>query len=79
MEPSGLRKGSMANVKWSRSIFPASIIEIGSKKGLKKREKEFHIEKVNEGLNDSTPVKKRKSTEDKKEKKGKRKWQSFVS
>ena len=57
----------------SRSIFPASIIEIGSKKGLKKREKEFHIEKVNEGLNDSTPAKKRKSTEDKKMKKGKRK------
>ena len=73
MEPSSPRKGSKAKVKWGRSIFPASIIEIGSKNGLKKKEKEFHIEKVDEGLNDSAPAKKRKTTENRKEKKGKKK------
>ena len=55
------QKGSKAKVKWGRSIFPASILEIGSKKDVKKKEKAFHSEKANESMKDldeGTPAKK---------------------
>ena len=75
VEPTSPRKGSKAKVKWGRSIFPASIIEIGSQKDVKKKEKDFHSEKANVGekdVNEGTSAKKRKTTEGKKEK-GKKK------
>ena len=61
---------SKAKVKWIRSISPASILEIGSKKDVKK-EKDFHLEKANESAKDvdkGKPAKRRKTSEDKKAK-----------
>ena len=54
-------------MKWARSIFPASILEITSKKDVKKKEKDFHLEKANENTRDvdkGKPAKRRKSSED---------------
>ncbi len=70
MEPAWPQKGSKAKVKWIRSISPASILEIGSKKDVKK-EKDFHLEKANESAKDvdkGKPAKRRKTSEDKKAK-----------
>ena len=69
VEPACPQKGSKAKVKWARSIFPASILEIGSKKDVKKKEKDFHLEKANESTKDvdkGKSVKRRKTSEDKK-------------
>ena len=41
VEPAYPQKGSKAKVKWGRSIFPASILEIGSRKDVKKKVKDF--------------------------------------
>ena len=41
-------KGSKAKVKWGRNIFPATILEISSEKDVKKKEKDFHLQKANE-------------------------------
>ena len=67
-------------MKWGRSIFPTSILEIGSKKDVKKKEKDFHLEKTDESTQDmdeGKPAKRRKTSEGKKAK-GKR-CHSFVS
>ena len=68
VEPPCPQKGSKAKVKWGRSIFPATILEIGSKKDVKK-EKDFHLEKVTESTQDvdqGIPAKRRKTNEGKK-------------
>ena len=81
VEPACPQKGSKAKVKWEQSIFPASILEIDSKKDVKKMEKDFHLEKANESTKDvdeGKPAKRRKTSEGKKAK-GKKRCQSFVS
>ena len=71
VEPACPQKGSKAKVKWGRSTFPATILEIGSKKDVKKKEKDFHLEKVTESTQDvdeGIPAKRRKTNEGKKAK-----------
>lgn len=66
-------------MKSGQNTFPASILEIGSRKDMKKKEK--NLEKANEHMTDvaeGTPAKKRKINEGKKWKE-KRKCQSFVT
>ena len=69
VELSNPQKGCKANVKWGRSIFPATIMGIGNKSDLKKKEKDIHVEKDDKDDDESTPpAKKRKTIEDMKEK-----------
>ena len=71
VEPACPQKGFRAKVKWAQSIFPASILEIGSKKDVKKKETDFHLKKANENTRDvdkGKPAKRRKTSEDKKAK-----------
>ena len=70
VEPACPQKGSKAKVKWGRSTFPATILEIGSKQDVKK-EKDFHLVKVTESTQDvdeGIPAKRRKTNEGKKAK-----------
>ena len=53
------------------SIFPTSILEIGRKKDVKKKEKDFYLEKANKckkDVDEGKPAKRRKTSEDKKSK-----------
>ena len=81
VEPACPQKGSKAKVTWEQSILPASLLEIDSKKDVKKMEKDFHLEKANESTKDvdeGKPAKRKKTSEGKKAK-GKKRCQSFVS
>ena len=56
-------------MKWDQSIFLASILEIDSKKDVKKEEKDFHLEKAHESTKDvdeGKSAKRRKTSEGKK-------------
>ena len=69
VEPVCPQKESKAKVKWDRSIFLASILEINSKKDVKKKEKDFHLEKAHESTKDvdeGKSAKRRKTSEGKK-------------
>ena len=68
VEPVCPQKESKAKVKWDRSLFLASILEIDSKKDVKK-EKDLHLEKAHESTKDvdeGKSAKKRKTSEGKK-------------
>ena len=69
VEPVCPQKESKAKVKWDQSIFLASILEIDSKKDVKKKEKDFHLEKAHESTKDvdeGKSTKRRKTSEGKK-------------
>ena len=42
VEPLQPKKGSKAKVKWGRRVLPATVLEIGSKDKMKKKQKEFY-------------------------------------
>ena len=68
VEPVCWQKESKAKVKWDQSIFLASILEIDSKKDVKK-EKDFHLEKAHESTKDvdeGKSTKRRQTSEGKK-------------
>ena len=71
-------KGSKANVKWGRRVLPATILAIGNKVEMKRKQEEFHKNGCDaEVLKDSddAPPKKRKhakATASKQVKKGKK-------
>ena len=71
-------KGSKANVKWGRRVLPATILAIGNKAELKRKQEEFHKNGCEAEVpkdSDDTPPKKRKcaeTTANKQVKKGKK-------
>lgn len=77
VEPLQPKKGSKAKVKWGRRVLPATVLEIGSKDEMKKKQKEFYEkndcnEKLLEDIAEVPPPKKKhaETTGNKKGKKG---------